>query len=115
PEGEGKLAAEVLQAAGAVVLVEVQGDLAVGSRAEAVAPPLQVAAESLEVVELAVDGDPPRAVLAGDRLVAGGQVDDAEPGVPEPGPAAVGDPDPLAVGAAVGEPPGGVLQGLGVD
>ncbi len=58
PEHEGELAAQVAQAGRAVVFVEVQGDLAVGAGAEAVAPAFEVALRALEVVELAVDDDP---------------------------------------------------------
>ena len=47
----------LLQAGRAEVFVEVQGDLAVGAGAEAMAPALEVLAASLEVVELAVDDD----------------------------------------------------------
>ena len=48
-------------------------------------------------------------VFAGDRLIAGGQVDDAEPRMPE-GNAAVGrDPMALPVGAAMIEALGGPL------
>ena len=81
PEGEGELAAQLLQAGRADLFVEMQGDLAVGAGSEAVAPALEVALHTLEVVELAVDDDPHALVFAGDRLIAGRQVDDAEPGM----------------------------------
>ena len=104
-----------VQAGRAEVLVEVQGDLAVGAGAEAVAPALEVALHALEVVELAVDDDPQALVLAGDRLIAGRQVDDAEPGVAQPDPPIAGDPRPLSVRPAVGESEGRLLQGGGRD
>src|SRR5262249_38896282 len=68
------------------------GDLAVGAGAEAVALALEIAPHALEVVELAVGDDPQALVLTGDRLVAGGQVDDAESGMAEPDPPIPGDP-----------------------
>ena len=64
PEHEGELAAQVAQAGRAVVLVKVQGDLAVRAGAEAVAPAFEVALRALEVVELAIDDDLQRLVLA---------------------------------------------------
>ena len=113
PEREGELAAQVAQAGRAEVLVEVQGDLAVGAGAEAVAPAFEVALDALEVVELAVDDDLQRLVLAGDRLIAGRQVDDAEPGMAQPDPTIVGEPRPLSVRSAVGESERRSLQGVG--
>ena len=104
PEHEGELAAQLVQAGRAEVLVEVQGDLAVGAGAEAVASALEVALHALEVVELAVDDDPQALVLAGDRLIAGGQVDDAEPGMAQPDPPVRRDPRPLSVRPAMMQP-----------
>src|SRR4029077_14041896 len=69
----------------------------------------------LEVVKLAVDDDPQALVLAGDRLLAGGQVDDAESGMTQPDPPVAGDPRPLSIRPAVGEPEGRLLQGGGRD
>src|SRR5262249_50886249 len=89
---------------------EVQGDLAVGAGAEAVPPGFEVALGALEVVDLAVDDDPHRLVLAGDRLLAGRQVDDAEPGVAQPGAPVAGEPGALSVRPAVGKPARRPLQ-----
>jgi len=77
PKDERELAAQVRQAIDAEVLVEMQRDLAVRARPEPVSGVLQLTADPFEVVELAVDDDPRRFVLVGDRLVAGGEVDDA--------------------------------------
>jgi hypothetical protein len=106
PQSEGELAAQAAQAGRAEVFVEVQGDLAVGAGAEAVAPGFEFALRALEVVEFAVDDDPQPLVLAGDRLIAGRQVDDAEPGVAQPDPAVFAEPGPLSVRPAVGESAG---------
>ena len=43
----------------------------------------QAAADRLEVVEFAVDDDVERLVFVGNRLIAGGQVDDAQQRVSE--------------------------------
>ncbi len=113
PEHEGELAAQVAQAGRAVVFVQVQGYLAVGAGAEAVAPAFEVTLRALEVVELAVDDDVQRLILASDRLGACRQVDDAEPGVAQPDPLILAEPCPLSVRAAVGESACRSLQGVG--
>lgn len=81
-------------------------DLAVRAGGEAVAARLELAADPLEVIELAVDHRVHRAVLTGERLIAGGEIDDAEPRVAEPDPPRRTDPLLAAVGAAV-------MKGLG--
>ena len=67
----------------------------------------QAAADRLEVVELAVDDDVERLVFVGDRLIAGGQVDDAEPRVSEARTPVGRRPSRLVVRAAMHEPPRG--------
>ncbi len=67
----------------------------------------QAPADRLEVVELAVDDDVERFVFVGDRLIAGGQVDDAQPRVPEAGAPVRGRPRRLVVRAAMHETPRG--------
>src|SRR2546428_4120297 len=47
---------------------------------------LEQAAQRLVVIEFAVEDDPHRAVLVRYRLVAGRNVDDAEPPIPQPNP-----------------------------
>jgi hypothetical protein len=103
PECKGELAAQPLQAGGTELLVEVQGDLAVGAGAQAVTATLEVALNTLEVVELAVDDNVQGFVLAGDRLITRGQVDDAESGMAQADSPIVGDPPPLPIRSAVGE------------
>ena len=68
----------------AVLLVEVDEHLGVAARREAVPGALELVPQLAVVVDLAVldDGDP--AVLVGDRLVAGREVDDREPPGREP-------------------------------
>ncbi len=67
----------------------------------------QAPADRLEVVELAVDDDVERLVFVGDRLIAGGQVDDAQPRVSEARAPVRGRPGRLVVRAAMHETPRG--------
>ena len=62
-------------------------------------PGLELGAQPLEVVDLAVEDDPDGAVLVVDRLVAAGEVDDREPAHPERG--AVPREPALPVGPAM--------------
>src|SRR5439155_26558764 len=82
PEHEGELTAQVAEAVGALLLVEVEKYLAVGARTQAVAAHDELALVASVVVELTVHDDVELLILVGDRLVAGGEVDDAEPRVP---------------------------------
>ena len=107
PDRERELAAQVVQALRAEVLVQVQRDLAVRSSPEAMPLGLQAAADRLEVVELAVDDDVERLVFVGDRLIAGGQVDDAQPRVSEARTPVRGGPGCLVVRAPMNEAPRG--------
>ena len=110
PENDGEFAAQPVQALWAKVFIKVQSDFAVGSGAQAVARLLQFPLDRFIAVEFAVDDDVGLAVLAGDGLIAGGEVDDAETRVAE-GDAAVGRyPVALAVGAAMVEALGGAVQ-----
>jgi len=113
PDHEGVLAAQVVQALGAVVLVQVERDLAVGLGPEPVPAVLQCPADALEVVELAVHHDVDGLILVGDRLVAGHEIDDREPGVTEGDPAVGGHPVAAPVGAAVVERRHACAHGLG--
>ncbi len=84
PDGEGEHAVQARHAGRALLLVEVDDRLGVGARAVRVALGLELGAQRLVVVDLAVVGDPDGAVLVGHRLVAGGrQVDDRQPPVAE--------------------------------
>ena len=84
PEREGEHAAQPLDAARPELLVEVHDDLGVGRRREAVAARHELAPQLAVVVDLAVEDDPDRAVLVGDRLLAGLEVDDGQPAHAEP-------------------------------
>ena len=104
------LSSQLVEASRAEVFVKVQCDLTVGTSAKEVATTLEVALDTLEIVELTVDDDPQALVLAGNRLFACGQVDDAEPGMSQPNPPVGSDPRSLSVGTAVGEPGERLLQ-----
>jgi hypothetical protein len=111
PQHEGELAAEMVQALRAEVLVEMQGDLAVGPGAQVMPARFELALDRFIAVELAVHHDPRPAVFTGDRLVAGGQVDDAQPGVAEPDHAIRRHPVALPVWAAMMEALGRAREG----
>src|SRR5439155_19167663 len=85
PNGKGKHATQVLYAIPAVFFIEMQNRLSVALGAITMAARLQVRSELLMVVDFAVVNDPEVFVFVGDRLVAGGNIDDAE--------AAHGQPD----------------------
>ncbi len=104
PDDEGELAAQPVQALRAEIAIEMQGDLAVRTRAEMMPRILQFLADRFVAVELAI-GDEARAfVPAGDRLIAGRQVDDAEPGVAKAHRSVRADPVALPIGPAMMKP-----------
>ena len=115
PEHEGELTAQVAEAVGALLLVEVEKYLAVGARTQAVAAHDELALVASVVVELTVHDDVELLILVGDRLVAGGEVDDAEPRVPHAHPSVRRDPLSLPVGAAVVQRLGGAPERVGGD
>ncbi len=84
PNGDRELAIEVVQAVRAVILVQVQDDFRVAVGGEAMPAPLQFRAQFDVVEHLAVEDDPQAAVFIADRLVAAGEVDDAQAGVAKP-------------------------------
>ena len=105
----------MMEALRAEILVQMQRDLAVRTRAQPVTTRFELALDALVVVELAVDDDVQPLVLVGDRLVAGRQVDDAQPGMPQADASMGGDPLPLPVRPAVVEPFGRAAEQLGRD
>ena len=111
PEREGEDAVQLAHAIGAVLLVGVHDDLAVGAGREAVAAGLELFAQLAVVVDLAVDDRRDRAVLGVERLVAAGHVDDRQARVGERERAEPSDA--LAVGPAVAQRLDHPLRGLG--
>jgi hypothetical protein len=112
PEGERELSTQLAQTVRPELFVEVDQDLAVRPGAEPVASLFEVPLVALEVVELAVDDDVDPLVLVRDRLVAGPEVDDREPRMPEAHAAIRRDPLPVPVGPAVIERARGAAQGV---
>ena len=103
PQRERELAAKLVHRACAEVLVEMKRDLAVGPGLEAMPFRLQLRPDPLEVVELAVDDDVDGVVFVVERLIAGGEVDDAQPRVAETRTPVRRGPHCLGIGTAVHE------------
>ncbi len=78
PQGQGEHAPQMLEAVDAVLLVGVDDGLGVRVGLEAMTAVLELLAEILEVVDLAVEDDADGAVFVVDRLVAAGDVDDGQ-------------------------------------
>src|ERR1700722_20194331 len=97
---------------GAEFLVQMQRNLAVRTRSKQMSAPLQFASLAFEVIELAVDDDVNPLVLVRDRLIAGGEVNDAQPCMTEPDALVGRRPNALAVRTAVVKGFGGALQSL---
>ena len=98
PEHKSEFAPQSVQAMHAEIFVEMQSDLAVRSRAQAVTRLLEFALDRFVTVEFAVDDDPRLFVLAGDRLISGCEIDDAQPSVAKGNPAVRRYPMPLPSG-----------------
>ena len=69
----------MLEEIGPFVFIEIDQHLGVGASAEAVARPFQPPPEFGEVVDLAIEGDPHRAVFVGEGLLAARDIDDRQP------------------------------------
>ena len=113
PDGVRELTAQRMHGPRALRFIEMQRDLAIRARSEGVPLALELRADALEVVELAVVNQVKPAVLARDRLVARRQVDDAETRVPEPNATARLEPDALRVRPAMGEATSRAMKGVG--
>ena len=104
-----------MQALNAEILVEVQGDLAVRARVQAMTRLLEFALDRLVAVEFAIDDDARLAVLAGDGLISTAEIDDAQPGVAKRDAAVRRHPMAPSVRAAVMQATRGSLQRLICD
>ena len=101
PEGDREHAAQLGEARGAVLLVQVRHRLHVAAPPERVPAPRERGPQLLVVVELAVDDRDDVAGLVRDRLITGDEVDDRQPAHPHRDrPVSIA---PLTVGAAVGQ------------
>src|SRR4029450_2664101 len=92
-----------------------QRDLAVRSRSQAVPASLEFVLDCLEIVELAVDDDPRPLVFAGDGLIAGREIDDAQPRMAKGHSPVGGYPVALSVGSPMVKPPSGSFDRGGRD
>ena len=101
PQREGEFPAQLMQAVGPELVIQVQGDFAVGTGLQPITALAQLVLYAFKVVKLAVDDDPQRAVLIADRLRAAFRIDNTEPGVPQRHPAIRREPGPLPVRAAM--------------
>src|SRR6185503_15141413 len=75
----------MVDAVGAEFLKSVQNDFRVALRGEAMAAGFQLRTQFDVVENLAVEDDPKRAILVADRLLAGAEIDNAQPGVAQAG------------------------------
>src|SRR6516225_6154392 len=78
PDREGKHPVQVAHHLRAVALVKVYEHFGVAARRETVSRGQELPAQLMVIVDLAVEDDRDGAVLVGDRLVATGDVDDAQ-------------------------------------
>jgi hypothetical protein len=101
PQRERPLAVEAAERLVAPLLVGMDDDLGITLRVEAVAVRAQLLAHLDVVEDLAVEDDPDRPVLVGERLLPGAQIDDRQARVPERG--ALIAVHPEFVGAAMAE------------
>src|SRR5215472_9793022 len=110
PEDEGELASQPMQALRAEIFIEVQRYLAVRTGAQAMARAFEWSLNSFVAVELAIDDDPDFVVFACNWLIAGLEVDDAEPRMTKGNSTIRADPMALTVRPAVMEALGGTLN-----
>src|SRR5262252_3098100 len=83
PDREGKHAAQIVDAGGAVFFIEMENCLGIAVGAINVAPRFEVSTIICMIVDLAVVGDVETIVFIGHRLMAGSHVDDREAPMPE--------------------------------
>src|SRR5262249_1022394 len=83
PNNQGKFAAQTMQALCPEIFVEMQSDLAIGAGLKLVAGALEFFANGFVAIKFAVDDNSGLLVLAGNGLISGREVDNAEPRVPQ--------------------------------
>ncbi len=77
-DGDGKHAAQLLNAIGTQVVVEVKDALGVGFGGEAMAAAFEIRTQLGKVVDFAVEDDPGTAIFVEDGLMSAGNVDDGK-------------------------------------
>ena len=98
---EGEHSLEPIDARRAILLPRMNDRLGIRRRAEAMPRGFELGPERSMVVDLAVEHDPARVVLVGERLGAAGDVDDGQAAVAEAGVPAVDEA--IAVWTAMGQ------------
>ena len=86
PQGEGEHATEMVDAVFAPLFPGMDDGFGVGAGLEMVAEGGQFRNQIDEIVDFAVEHHPDRIVLIGQGLLAGGDVDDGQPSMPQPQP-----------------------------
>ena len=85
-----------------MLFIEMNENFGIGMRIEAVPARFQLMPQLHVIEDLAIENDPDVAILVMDRLLAAGEVDDAQTGMGQSD--ATVKPDAAAVGAAVMKP-----------
>ena len=109
-EEKGELTSQMLETAEAELLVQIENDLRIRLRAEAVALCLERSPDPFEIVNLTVRREDDIAVVGLQRLRSGNQVDDREPSVSERELCRFVDEQPAAVRAPMVEDAKHVLE-----
>ena len=78
-------------------------DFAVSVRTKSVATLLQITANRLEAIELAIDNSLNRTLLVANRLASILDTNDAQTAMPKPDAMIVRNPSPLTIGTAVSQ------------
>ena len=99
-----------MQALRAEIPIQVQGDLTVRAAAQVMPRLRQLALDGFVAVELSVDNDSCAAIVAGDRLLTGLEVDDAQPRMTQGDAPVIGHPIALRVRSAMLEAIGCTMQ-----
>jgi hypothetical protein len=83
PEGKGEHSLEIVYEVWASVGVQMQDDFGIGASTETIAPLFELFSDLGKSVDFAVEGDDKRVIIICERLLAGLQIDDAQPSVAE--------------------------------
>ena len=76
-------------------------------------PLLKLPTLSLKIIKFSIHDNPDPMILIGNGLIAGGEIDDAQPGMPKPHTTVSGNPFTIAVGSAMVKHFNGGPEGLG--
>jgi hypothetical protein len=113
PQNKSEFTAKLVRTIPSELLVEMQCDLAVRLRPEAVTALLQFATLPLKIIELAVHNDVNALIFICDRLIPAGKVDDAQTGMAKADTVVGRQPHALMVRPAMDKRIRGAPQGWG--